>query len=72
MEGSVTDLSRYRLEKAAEDMETAEENLTAGRYRASINRSYYAVFHALRAVTARIVSIRESIAASSPFSISTT
>ena len=27
MEGSVTDLSRYRLEKAAEDMETAEENL---------------------------------------------
>ena len=52
MEGSVTDLSRYRLEKAAEDMETAVENLTAGRYRASINRSYYAVFHALRAVTA--------------------
>ena len=52
MEGSVIDLSRYRLEKAKEDLETAEENLIGGKYRASINRSYYAVFHALRAVTA--------------------
>ena len=52
MEGSVTDLSRYRLEKAKEDLETAEENLNTGKYRASVNRSYYAVFHALRAITA--------------------
>ena len=52
MEGSVIDLSRYRLEKAKEDLETAEENMIGGKYRASINRSYYAVFHALRAVTA--------------------
>jgi len=27
MEGSVIDLSEYRLEKAKEDLETAEENL---------------------------------------------
>lgn len=52
MEGSVIDLSRYRLEKAKEDLETAEENMIGGKYRASINRSYYAVFHALRAVKA--------------------
>ena len=52
MEGSVIDLSGYRLEKAKEDLETAEENLDAGKFRASVNRSYYAVFHALRAVTA--------------------
>ncbi len=52
MEGSVIDLSRYRLEKAKEDLETAGENLDAGKYRASVNRSYYAVFHALRAITA--------------------
>ncbi len=52
MEGSVMDLSRYRLEKAKEDLETAEENLNTGKYRASVNRSYYAVFHALRAITA--------------------
>ena len=52
MESSVIDLSRYRLEKAKEDLETAGENLDAGKYRASVNRSYYAVFHALRAITA--------------------
>lgn len=52
MEGSVKDLSKYRIEKAREDLETAKENLENGKYRASVNRSYYAVFHALRAVTA--------------------
>ena len=52
MEGSVTALSDYRLAKAKEDLETAEENLAGGKYRASVNRSYYAVFHALRAITA--------------------
>ena len=49
--GSVTDLSKYRIGNAKEDLETAEDNLASGKYRASINRSYYAVFHALRAVT---------------------
>ena len=52
MEGSLTDLSGYRMAKAKEDLDTAEENLENGKYRASVNRSYYAVFHALRAVTA--------------------
>ena len=52
MEGSVMDLSEYRLDKAKEDLETAEENLNTGKFRASVNRSYYAVFYALRAVTA--------------------
>lgn len=52
MEGSVNDLSKYRLNRAKEDLETARDNLTGGKYRASVNRSYYALFHALRAVTA--------------------
>ena len=52
MEGSVTDLARYRLERAREDLDTASDNLSNRRYRASVNRSYYAVFHSLRAVTA--------------------
>jgi len=52
MEGSVMDLSEYRLERAKEDLETAKENLAGGKFRASVNRSYYAVFHTLRAVTA--------------------
>ena len=52
MEGSVESLSGYRLQRAQEDLATARDNLASGRYHASINRSYYAVFHAIRAVTA--------------------
>ena len=52
MEGSVKDLSIYRLERALEDLATAEDNLSNGRFRASVNRSYYAIFHAARAVLA--------------------
>lgn len=52
MGGSVTDLSKYRLEKAKEDLETARANFSEESYRASVNRSYYAIFHALRAITA--------------------
>ena len=52
MDGSLSDLSRYRLERAKEDLQTAEDNFENSSYRASINRSYYAIFHALRAVTA--------------------
>ena len=52
MEGSVVDLSRYRLERAKDDLKTARDNFNEGSYRASVNRSYYAIFHALRAITA--------------------
>ena len=52
MDGGVIDLSRYRLETAKEDLATAKKNLSDGSYRASVNRSYYAIFHALRAITA--------------------
>lgn len=51
MDGSIIELSQYRLERAKEDFETAEANLKDGRLKASLNRSYYAIFHALRAVT---------------------
>lgn len=52
MDGSMIDLSRYRLEKAKEDLKTAKANFSEKSYRASVNRSYYAIFHALRAITA--------------------
>lgn len=52
MEGSVIDLSRYRLARAKEDLATAKKNHADGSYRASVNRSYYAIFHSLRAITA--------------------
>ena len=46
------DLAKYRLVRAKEDLETAADNLENGKYRASVNRSYYAVFHSIRAITA--------------------
>lgn len=52
MDGSLKDLSKYRLERAEEDLKTAADNLSQNSLRASVNRSYYAIFHALRAVTA--------------------
>ena len=52
MESSLIELSRYRFERAKEDLNTAKSNLQNGHYKASINRSYYAVFHGLRAVNA--------------------
>lgn len=52
MDGSVSDLSRYRLERAKEDLRTSKDNFESKSYRASVNRSYYAIFHSLRAITA--------------------
>ena len=52
MEGSVIDLSKHRLLTAKEDLATARKNFEDASYRASVNRSYYAIFHALRALTA--------------------
>lgn len=50
MEGSIKELSNYRLERAKEMLTASEDNLTVKQYRTSLNRSYYAVFHAMRAV----------------------
>lgn len=43
-------LCRYRIERAEEDLLTAESNHQAGFYKAAINRSYYAIFHSIRAI----------------------
>lgn len=52
MEGSMIDLSQYRFQSAKEDLETAMLLIKDGKFKASVNRSYYAIFHSLRAVTA--------------------
>lgn len=52
MEGSVKDLSFYRYSCAVENLDTAKLLLNAGKYKAAVNRSYYAIFHGLRSVTA--------------------
>ncbi len=45
-------LSQYRLERAKEDIATAQRNFESGDYRAANNRAYYAIFHSLRSVLA--------------------
>ncbi|HJA12487.1 MAG TPA: HEPN domain-containing protein [Candidatus Mediterraneibacter merdipullorum] len=52
MEGSVKDLSRYRFSCAKDNLEAAKVLLQVGQFKSSVNRSYYAIFHGLRAVTA--------------------
>lgn len=46
------DLTKYRLELAAERVTTAKLLLDGGAYRDSVSRSYYAIFSAIRALLA--------------------
>lgn len=48
MESSLKELAGYRLERAREMLSASESNLEIGQYKTSLNRSYYAVFHAMR------------------------
>jgi hypothetical protein len=50
LEEKTRELVKVRLEKAEEDMDTAEELLSLKRYRAAVNRSYYALFSITTAV----------------------
>lgn len=43
-------LSKYRIKKAHEDLEAAKILYESKLYSQSLNRSYYAIFHAVRAV----------------------
>ena len=52
MAGSLTVLSAHRFNRSKEELQTAELLLRNTDYRSSINRSYYAIFHAIRAVNA--------------------
>ena len=45
-------LSRYRLDKSYEDLIAAKEMLKLNMFKQSINRSYYSIFHAVRALLA--------------------
>ena len=46
------DLARYRLDKASKCIETAKDNVISNDYESAANRSYYAMFHAVRAILA--------------------
>ncbi len=45
-------LSEIRLEHAEECLETAKKIMALGDYKSAANRSYYAIYHAMRAVLA--------------------
>jgi uncharacterized protein (UPF0332 family) len=46
------ELSKVRFDKAVDDLNASSINLKNGQYKTSLNRAYYAVFHAMRAVHA--------------------
>ena len=52
MDNTILELSKYRLERAKEDLRTAQNNFFNNSFSQSINRSYYSIFHSLRALLA--------------------
>jgi uncharacterized protein (UPF0332 family) len=52
VESGVKALSKYRFECCEEAIEDAHIMFDAGRYKNALNRSYYAIFHAIRSVNA--------------------
>ena len=53
MEGSLRELAEYHMERAREMLSATEGNLQIGQYKTSLNRSYYTIFHAMRAANIR-------------------
>ncbi len=51
-ENKKIELARYRLEKAKDDYRASSELLKLNLYKQSMNRSYYAIFHAVRSLLA--------------------
>lgn len=52
MEGTVEELSRYRFETSLEAIRDAKIMYENERYKNALNRAYYGIFHAIRAVNA--------------------
>lgn len=52
MAGSLKELSGYRYACSRESLEDAKLMFEHGRYKNALNRAYYAIFHAIRAVNA--------------------
>ena len=50
--GSAMELSKYRLGQAKDCLQAAKNNLESELYKDALNRSYYCIFHSIRAVLA--------------------
>ena len=46
------ELAKYRIEQALECLHSAQREAESDAFKAAANRSYYAIFHAMRAVLA--------------------
>jgi uncharacterized protein (UPF0332 family) len=46
------DLAAFRIDQAAECLQDAQRSMDAGSFKGAANRSYYCIFHAMRAVLA--------------------
>jgi uncharacterized protein (UPF0332 family) len=51
-QGGIRDLAQYRLEQAEQCLRAAKLLVEAEDYKAAANRSYYCIFHCMRAVLA--------------------
>jgi uncharacterized protein (UPF0332 family) len=52
MDEAMVDLSKYRLEQAEQCIKSAKLLIEASDYKGAANRSYYCIFHCMRAVLA--------------------
>lgn len=52
MEERIKELSKYRFVTSLENLEDAKLMFENGRYKNALNRAYYSIFHAIRAVNA--------------------
>lgn len=50
--GNYKDVALYKVDRAKDELETAQILFTAGKYKAANNRAYYACFHAVNGVLA--------------------
>ncbi|HYH04201.1 MAG TPA: HEPN domain-containing protein [Bacillota bacterium] len=52
MNSEQIDISKYRFECAKDDLDASKIALEHNKTKNAVNRSYYAIFHAIRAVNA--------------------
>lgn len=61
MEERIKELSKYRFETCLENLDDARLMYENGRYKNALNRAYYSIFHAMRAVKIRQYLINQGI-----------
>lgn len=50
MADSINDLPKYRYVRSLEELDNAKALFETGKFKLALNRSYYSIFHGMRAV----------------------